>query len=201
MSSTNHTPTFEFASDYAHTPPINATVIPPASSAIEILQPIVGEVKITFVEDGLAPKIEVITPYEMESNETMITIQKIYAAGNASRGLADDVTLRLNDVKPVLKSTLETYQRDIGIVQLSNLTRNTSFADAELAVGFSARLEDYASMTNGSELKVGAGVKYGNSLIWVTDMTFVVNVPDVENRRPILGLTLTQSKTCSRDGR
>ncbi|XP_041349515.1 uncharacterized protein LOC121368835 [Gigantopelta aegis] len=200
MSSTNHTPTFEFVSDYAYTPPVNVSVNPPASNAIKIMQPIGGSVSMTFVEDGLAPKVEVITPYETESNETMITMQTIYVTGNVSRGLQEDIKIQLSDVETVLKSTLETYQRDIGTVQLPNLTRNASFADAELAVVFEARLEDYASLTNGSELKIGTGVKYGDSFIWVSDMTFVVNVPDAENRRPFLGLTLSQSKTCTRDG-
>lgn len=149
---------------------------------------------LTLTEDNVEPLVEIITVYENTSREVMLTITAMDV--NGTYGFNDDVTDVIRHVKPGLKSTLSSYQRDIGSVQLPLLISNGS-AESGVAVKFVLRLEDYANMSDGDVLTVGAGVKFGNGMIMVSKMNLTVEAPDADSRRPDLDLHLTTSAACA----
>ncbi|XP_046353338.2 uncharacterized protein LOC124133124 [Haliotis rufescens] len=181
-------------SNYRYTPPLHAKLNPPPSNIIGIRETLEGNVSLTLTEDNVEPLVEIITVYENTSREVMLTITAMDV--NGTYGFNDDVTDVITHVKPRLKSTLSSYQRDIGSVQLPLLISNGS-AGSGVAVKFVLRLEDYANMSDGDVLTVGAGVKFGNSMIMMSKMNLTVKAPDADSRRPDLDLHLTTSAACA----
>ncbi|XP_067684896.1 uncharacterized protein [Haliotis asinina] len=181
-------------SDYRYTPPLKAKLNPPPSNIIGIREKVGGNVSLALAADNAEPLVEIITVYENTSREVMLTINSMDV--NGTYGFTADVTDDLTHVKPMMQSTLGSYQNDIGSVQLPRLISNGS-VESGAAVKFVLRLEDYANMSDGDVLTVGAGVKFGNSMIMVSKMSLTVEAPDVDTRRPDLDLHLTSSAACT----
>ena len=108
-----------------------------------------------------------------------------------------------------------SFQNDVGGMELPPLHRDVAnFSDAELAVKFYARSEDYSQLHDGDVVNVSVAMTLGRSkplpsdgsrrdgagLIWVSGVPVTLQAPPPEQRKPELNVTLTQKSSCAYDG-
>ena len=104
-----------------------------------------------------------------------------------------------------------SFQYDVGKMELPPLLRDVAnFSSAEVGVRFDARTEDYSQLHDGDVVNVSVAMTFGHdntpsdvrgsSLIWVSGLPATLQAPPLDQKRPVLNVTLRQKSSCAYDG-
>ncbi|KAK6175186.1 hypothetical protein SNE40_013701 [Patella caerulea] len=182
----------QLVSDYVYTLPLRIWPVP-HNGSLTLQAPLLNEVYMTFTEGTVTPKVTVTTPFDNSSKEVTITMQRISA--NATHGISDSDIDSLTSSYSYFRSTPETYQNDIGILQLPTVSRTDQdvYNESEIVVKVRGRLEDFTDISSVSKLDVGLGVMFGKTMIWVSKTVADIGVGvQPGERRPVLSLDMYQ---------
>ncbi|ESP04568.1 hypothetical protein LOTGIDRAFT_170663 [Lottia gigantea] len=183
----------QLISDYAYKLPLVIRSEVFNNGSLQLRAPMTNQIIMLFDEGEVAPKVTAITPFDESSEEAAVPL-KNFAAG-ATHGIDESGLAAINESVVRMWSTAASYQSDIGQISIPAVSRDTAGneTDSGIVVQITSRLEDFSNIANVSELGIGLGVYFGQSMIWITTETAAISVSAPQ--RPELNLEMKQGCT------